>query len=64
MASSFLMDGTIVHDEVNNPPANTPVVINATVNVIEPTFLQGLKLFYKERKATSWDSLVMTTGAT
>lgn len=60
----LLMDGTIVHDEVNNPPANTPVVINATVNVSEPTFLQGLKLFYKERKATSWDSLVMTTGAT
>lgn len=58
----LLMDATIDHTDISNPPANTPVAIQATVTVSEPQFLGGLKLFYKERTSNNWDSLVMTQG--
>lgn len=60
----LLQDAEVVHEDIPNAFSSTPVTINASVVVSEPAFLQGLKIYYKERAATAWDSLVMTpTGA-
>jgi len=60
----LLLDAEVVHTDIANQPANTPVTINASINVSEPAFLQGLKIFYKERTTTNWDSLAMTSTGT
>lgn len=56
----LLQDAEIGHEDIPNQPAYQPVTLNASITVSEPAFLQGLKVFYKERSATAWDSSAMT----
>ncbi|RYZ53268.1 MAG: T9SS type A sorting domain-containing protein [Sphingobacteriales bacterium] len=56
----LLGNADIIHEEVANPEANTPVVVNADVIVATPGFLGDVKLFFRDRAAGVWDSLVMT----
>jgi Zn-dependent metalloprotease len=60
----LLGDADIVHTDIANQPANTPITINASLNVSEPAFLQGMKLFYKDRTVSNWDSTLMTASGT
>src|SRR5690606_24870310 len=56
----LLHDAALTHTEITNQPANNTISINTAVNVSEPAFLQDIKVFFKERHATQWDSLTMT----
>lgn len=62
----LLGNATVAHTEVANQPINTPTTINASVNVTTPAFLQGVKLFYRNRvnATTPFDSLTMTAQGT
>lgn len=61
----YLMnDAEITHTEVANQPTNTSVTLTATLSVSDPTYLQGIKVFYKERGSNTWDSTVMTNTGT
>lgn len=57
----LLQDAEIGHEDIANQPAYQPVTLNASIAVSEPAFLQGLKVFYKDRDAAAWDSLAMTS---
>ena len=57
----LLLDAEVVHEDISNQQANQPVALNVSVTVTEPVFFQGIKVFFKERSATAWDSLAMTT---
>jgi len=56
-------DATLVHAEVPHQPANTPVTINADLIADLPAFVSGLKLYYRDRAAIVWDSVMMAPVA-
>lgn len=57
----YLMTGaTLAHQELAHQQPNTPATVNATLTITESTWFQSIKLFYKVRGASTWDSTTMT----
>jgi len=54
----LLGDASLNHVEVPNQPENAPITIGVNLNVSVPNYLQGVKLFYRNRTGV-WDSLDM-----
>lgn len=56
----LLGDSKITHTEIAHPAANAAIDIFSNLDVSVPAFFQDLKLYYKERTGTAWDSVTMT----
>ncbi|MBS1783252.1 MAG: T9SS type A sorting domain-containing protein [Bacteroidetes bacterium] len=54
----LLGDATLVHKEIPNPPANTPISISANLTLSTPGFFNALYLYYTTRNGI-WDTLSM-----
>lgn len=57
----YLMnEATLTHTELAHQPVNKAIDVTATLNVPYPALVNGLKLFYRDRKSANWDTLTMT----
>lgn len=56
----LMSDAVINHTELNHQPAGQPINIAAQLTLTESAFFQDLKLFYKVRGNTQWDSVALT----
>lgn len=57
----LLQDAVVTHTEVNHQPKSTPTVINASLSVSHPEFLNKLNLVYRVgRGSAPWDTIAMT----
>ncbi|RYD58207.1 MAG: T9SS type A sorting domain-containing protein [Sphingobacteriales bacterium] len=60
----YLMnDAKLTHTELAHQPLNKAVAVNATLDIPFPTLFGGLKLFYRDRKSASWDTVSMVRGS-
>ena len=61
----LLYDATLTHKELDNQPAGLDIPVTATLNIHNTFFFSNLKLVYKLRGTTTWDTLTMAnTGGT
>lgn len=58
----LLADAVLNHTELAHQPANTPIDVTATLTLVNPEFFQSLKLIYKKRNTSAWDTLTMTNN--
>lgn len=56
----LLGDAVFSHTDIAIQPATTPIHITTDLAVSTPAFLGDVRIFYRERAAIDWDSLVMT----
>jgi hypothetical protein len=54
----LLQDIDITHSELNHQPKSTPIDVNASLSVSNPSFFQALNLVYRVRGG-SWNKLAM-----
>jgi|GEM_PF-588763 len=61
----LMMDAELTHKEIaHQPTAGAPIAVAANIVVAEPAYFGSMKLIYKSRKATTWDTVVLNnTGA-
>ncbi len=55
----LLGDAHIQHEELAHQPTGAAIDVQANVTVSTPAFLGDIRLFYKERASTGWDSVQM-----
>lgn len=55
----LLGDATIKHKEVAHQPVNTPTTINAELTLTNPAFFDKLRMLYRLRTSSTWDTVVM-----
>src|SRR5690606_9392940 len=61
----YLFSGaTLTHTELDHQPIDVAIPVTADLVVSEPLFFDQLVLFYKERGAQSYDSVIMTNNGT
>lgn len=58
----LLQDAVVSHTELNHQPKASPIVVNASLSVSHPEFLNKLNLVYRTGRtsATPWDTIAMT----
>jgi hypothetical protein len=56
----LLADATLEHSELAHQPANAPIDVTAKLTLVNPEFFQSLKLMYKARTSSNWDTLTMS----
>eukprot|EP01012_Entosiphon_sulcatum_P039991 TRINITY_DN53610_c0_g1_i1.p1 TRINITY_DN53610_c0_g1~~TRINITY_DN53610_c0_g1_i1.p1 ORF type:complete len:991 (+),score=137.10 TRINITY_DN53610_c0_g1_i1:12-2984(+) len=61
----LMMDAKLTHKEIaHQTTAGTPIAVAANIVCAEPAYFGSMKLIYKARKATTWDTVVLNnTGA-
>jgi len=58
----LLSDATISHQELAHQPVSTPINVTASVNMTYQGLLQDVKLVYRLRGTTVWDTVAMTNN--
>lgn len=58
----LLGDATITHADIPHPAAGVPIDVTASLTLTNPTFFNDLKLFYRVRGTSQWDSVSMVNG--
>lgn len=59
----LLGNATYSHQEVANQPANTPVTVSANLSTNYGFLISSFKMFYKQRTATTWDSVTLANNS-
>lgn len=59
----LMMDAKLTHKEIaHQSTASTPIAVAANIVLAEPAYFSNMKLIYKSRKATTWDTLTLTNS--
>lgn len=56
----LLYDATIAHKELAHQAAGAPISVSANLTVFNTFFFSNLKLLYKVRGTSAWDTVLMT----
>ena len=58
----LLSDAKLEHTEIPHPAVGAPIPVTATLTLTQPAFFSALKVFFRSRGTTTWDSLTMTNS--
>lgn len=58
----LLNDADIIHQELAHQPTNAPITVNTTITSTYSPLIQDVKLFYRLRGTTAWDTLTMNNN--
>ncbi len=60
----LMMDAKLTHTELAHQPSGTAITVAANIVLAEPAYFKEMKLIYKSRNASTWDTVTLNnTGA-
>lgn len=58
----LMMDAKLTHTEIAHQPAGTAISIAANIVLAEPAYFKEMKLIYKSRKSSTWDTVTLNNA--
>ncbi|OSZ79535.1 hypothetical protein CAP35_15175 [Chitinophagaceae bacterium IBVUCB1] len=59
----LMMDAALTHTEIANRKVESePIEVKANISLAEPAYFKNMKLIYKNRTATNWDTIVLSNN--
>lgn len=58
----LMMDAKLTHKEISHQPSGSVISVAANLVMAEPAYFKEMKLIYKSRKASTWDTITLNNA--